>query len=93
MNLRPPGPQPEGSERTRFDPALSGGLSCSDLVSVALNSHPRLHPAECDPAPGRVFLVGPSPWVDPVDVYGETPVESVPLFGWEDGPRSMRTDH
>ena len=44
MNLRPPGPQPERSRRTRCDSALSSGLSCSELRSVALNLHPRLHP-------------------------------------------------
>jgi hypothetical protein len=44
LNLRPPGPQPERSRRTRCDSALSSGLSCSELRSVALNLHPRLHP-------------------------------------------------
>ena len=45
MNLRPPGPQPERSRRTHCDSLLSSGLSCSGLLPVALNLHPRLHPA------------------------------------------------
>ena len=46
LNLRPPGPQPERSRRTRCDSPLYGGLSCCELCSVALNLHPRLHPAD-----------------------------------------------
>ena len=46
MNLRPPGPQPERSRRTRCSSAGWSGLSCSELLSVALNLHPGLHPAD-----------------------------------------------
>jgi hypothetical protein len=44
LNLRPPGPQPERSRRIGCDSVLWGGLSCSELRSVAPNLHPRLHP-------------------------------------------------
>jgi hypothetical protein len=44
LNLRPPGPQPERSRRTQWDSVLYSDLSCSELASVALNLHPRLHP-------------------------------------------------
>ena len=44
MNLRPPGPQPERSRRTRCDSALQSDSSCSELGSVALNLDPGLDP-------------------------------------------------
>ena len=50
MNLRPPGPQPERSRRTRCDSALEGGPSCSELGSVALKLDPELDPAGIDAA-------------------------------------------
>ena len=45
LNLRPPGPQPEGSGCTRADSASGAGSSCSELPSVALNLDPGLDPA------------------------------------------------
>jgi len=53
LNLRPPGPQPERSRRTGCDSALSGGLSCSDLCSVALSLDPGWTPPPT--ARSRVF--------------------------------------
>ena len=44
MNLRPPDPQPERSRLSGWHSALYSGVSCSELCSVALNLHPRLHP-------------------------------------------------
>jgi hypothetical protein len=49
----PPGPQPERSRLTRCDSGLYGGLSCSELVSVALNLDPGL-----DPRRRRVLIIG-----------------------------------
>ena len=44
LNLRPPGPQPERSRRTRCSSAVSSGLSRSELGSIALNWIPVLIP-------------------------------------------------
>jgi hypothetical protein len=44
LNLRPPGPQPERSRRTRCSSVLRSHLSCAELVSVALSSFPGLNP-------------------------------------------------
>ena len=44
LNLRPPGPQPEGSGRTRSASALWTGFTWAELGSVALKFHPGMHP-------------------------------------------------
>ena len=44
LNLRPPGPQPERPRRTESDSAFHSGLSCSEVLSVALSLDPGLDP-------------------------------------------------
>ena len=44
LNLRPPGPQPEGSGAAQSDAPISAGISVSGLLSVSLNLFPALFP-------------------------------------------------
>ena len=61
MNLRPPGPQPERSRRIQCSSALPSDLSCSELRSVALNLHPRLHPVDRERSSSRALATHCSP--------------------------------
>jgi hypothetical protein len=45
LNLRPPGPQPERSGYGGCDSALCSDVTVPELLSLALASHPGLHPA------------------------------------------------